>query len=41
MLAPFNTTTAVAISQPGERFLSFGWLGVVAGMAVLGAVFWA
>jgi hypothetical protein len=39
MLAPFNTTTAVAISQPGELFLSFGWLGVVAGMAVLGAVF--
>jgi hypothetical protein len=39
ILAPFNTTTSVAISQPGELFLSFGWLGVVAGMAVLGAVF--
>jgi hypothetical protein len=39
ILAPFNTTTSIAISQPGELFLSFGWLGVVAGMAVLGAVF--
>jgi hypothetical protein len=38
MLAPFNSTTAIAISQPGELFLSFGWLGVVAGMTVLGAV---
>jgi hypothetical protein len=39
ILAPFNTTTSIAISQPGELFLSFGWLGVLAGMAVLGAVF--
>jgi hypothetical protein len=35
----FNFTTAIAISQPGELFLGFGWLGVVVGMAVLGALY--
>jgi hypothetical protein len=39
ILPHFNTTTAIAISQPGELFLNFGWLGVAIGMAVLGAVF--
>jgi hypothetical protein len=38
-LAPFNTTTSIATSQPGELFLNFGWLGVVIGGAALGAVF--
>lgn len=39
ILAHFNATTAIAISQPGELFLNFGWLGVAIGMAVLGTVF--
>jgi hypothetical protein len=39
ILAPFNNTTAIAISEPGELWLSFGWLGVALGMAALGAVF--
>jgi hypothetical protein len=39
ILAPFNDNTAIAISQPGELFVNFGWLGVVLGMVVLGAVF--
>jgi hypothetical protein len=39
ILPHFNFTTAIAISQPGELFVNFGWLGVAIGMAVLGAVF--
>ena len=39
ILPSFNTTTAIAISQPGEMFLNFGWLGLVVGMALLGAVY--
>lgn len=31
--------TSTAISQPGEMYLNFGWLGVAAGMLVMGSAY--
>jgi len=38
-LYPGDFETSIAISQAGELLLNFGWLGLVLGMSVVGAVY--
>ena len=39
VLSEDNRSVSIATTQPGELYLDFGWLGVILGMPVLGAVY--
>jgi hypothetical protein len=39
ILVDDNRVTSMAITQPGEFYLNFGWLGVIVGMALVGSLY--
>lgn len=39
IIAPNNYVTSVAISEPGELYMSVGWLGLAIGMFVIGSIY--
>jgi hypothetical protein len=39
ILEDWNFHTSIATTQPGELYLNFGWLGVILGMPIVGALY--